>query len=106
MTKPAAALHDALPSCRFVVLTTFGRPGSLAGALRAGASGFVVKDAPPEQVVDAVRQVHAGLRVLDPPPAAESLSSGARPLTERERGLLRAAAHGATVASVAARLHV
>jgi two-component system, NarL family, response regulator DesR len=102
----AAALHAALPSCRIVILTTFGRPGYLARAMRAGASGFVVKDAPPEQLVDAVRRVHAGLRVVDPVLAAESLSTGASPLTERERDVLRAAADGATVATVAARLHL
>ena len=102
----AAELHAALPSCRIVILTTFGRPGYLARAMRAGASGFVVKDAPPEQLVDAVRRVHAGLRVVDPVLAAESLSTGASPLTERERDVLRAAADGATVATLAARLHL
>ncbi|MCO1656685.1 response regulator transcription factor [Pseudonocardia humida] len=102
----AAALHVALPACRIVVLTTFGRPGYLSRAMRAGASGFVVKDAPPEQLVDAVRRVHAGLRVVDPVLAAESLSSGASPLTDREREVLRAAADGATVARVAGGLHL
>ena len=92
----AAELHAALPSCRIVILTTFGRPGYLARAMRAGASGFVVKDAPPEQLVDAVRRVHAGLRVVDPVLAAESLSTGASPLTDRERDVLRSAADGAT----------
>ena len=102
----AGALRSALPSCRVVVLTTFGRPGYLARAMRAGASGFVVKDAPPEQLVDAVRRVHAGLRVVDPTLAAESLSSGTSPLTDRERDVLVAAADGAAVAAVAARLHL
>jgi two-component system response regulator DesR len=102
----AGALRSALPTCRVVVLTTFGRPGYLARAMRAGASGFVVKDAPPEQLVDAVRRVHAGLRVVDPTLAAESLSSGTSPLTDRERDVLVAAADGSTVAAVAARLHL
>jgi two-component system response regulator DesR len=102
----AAALHEVLPACRVVVLTTFGRPGYLARAMRAGASGFVVKDAPPEQLVDAVRRAHAGLRVVDPALAAESLSNGTSPLTDRERDVLLAAADGATVADVAARLHL
>jgi two-component system response regulator DesR len=104
--EAAAALRAALPTCRVVVLTTFGRPGYLARAMRAGASGFVVKDAPPEQLVDAVRRVHAGLRVVDPALAAESLPSGASPLTDREAGVLTAAADGATVADIAARLHL
>lgn len=102
----AAALHAARPSCRVVVLTTFGRPGYLARAMRAGASGFVVKDAPPEQLVDAVRRVHAGLRVVDPSLAAESLSSGTSPLTDRERDVLLAAADEGTAADVAGRLHL
>ena len=102
----AGALRAALPTCRVVVLTTFGRPGYLARAMRAGAAGVVVKDAPPEQLVDAVRRVHAGLRVVDPVLAAESLSSGTSPLTDRERDVLLAAADGATVADVAARLHL
>lgn len=100
----AADLHKALPACRIVILTTFGRPGYLSRAMRAGAAGFVVKDAPPEQLVDAVRRVHAGLRVVDPALAAESLSSGASPLTDREREVLTAAGDGATAADVAARL--
>lgn len=102
----AARLHATRPGCRVIVLTTFGRPGYLARAMRAGAAGFVVKDSPPEQLVDAVRRVHAGLRVVDPALAAESLSTGSSPLTERERDVLVAAADGATVAGIAGRLHL
>jgi two-component system response regulator DesR len=102
----AAELRRALPGCRVIVCTTFGRPGYLARAMAAGAAGFIVKDAPPEQLVDAVRRVHAGLRVVDPALAAESLASGASPLTEREREVLLAAADGGTVADVARVLHV
>ena len=102
----AAELHRTLPTCRIVVLTTFGRPGYLSRAMRAGASGFVVKDSPPEQLTDAVRRVHQGLRVVDPALAAESLSSGASPLTARERDVLVAAADGATVSDVARALQL
>jgi two-component system response regulator DesR len=97
----AAELHRELPSCRIVVCTTFGRPGYLSRAMAAGAVGFVVKDAPPEQLVDAVRRVHAGLRVVDPALAAESLATGQSPLTDRERDVLRVASSGATIADVA-----
>ncbi len=97
----AAELHRELPSCRIVVCTTFGRPGYLSRAMAAGAVGFVVKDAPPEQLVDAVRRVHAGLRVVDPALAAESLSTGQSPLTDRERDVLRVASSGGTIADVA-----
>jgi len=102
----AAELHAALPSCRIIVCTTFGRPGYLARAMAAGATGFVVKDSPPEQLVDAVRRVSNGLRVVDPALAAESLATGASPLTAREHEVLRAASDGGTVADVARRLHL
>ena len=97
----AAELHRALPSCRSLIVTTFGRPGYLRRALDAGASGFVVKDTPAEQLADAVRRVHRGLRVVDPDLAIESLAVGTSPLTERERDVLVAAAQGGTVADIA-----
>ncbi|MFE2756060.1 response regulator transcription factor [Actinosynnema sp. NPDC059335] len=102
----AAELHAALPSCRVIVCTTFGRPGYLARAMAAGAVGFVVKDAPPEHLVDAVRRAHAGLRVVDPVLAAESLAHGRSPLTERERDVLACARDGGTVADLAKALHL
>jgi two-component system response regulator DesR len=102
----AAELHRALPSCRVVICTTFGRPGYLARAMAAGAVGFVVKDSPPEQLIEAVRRVHSGLRVVDPALAAESLSSGASPLSERERDVLRATREGGTVADIAKVLYL
>ncbi|MET1073216.1 MAG: response regulator transcription factor, partial [Umezawaea sp.] len=102
----AAELKVALPGCRVIVCTTFGRPGYLSRAMAAGALGFVVKDAPPEQLVDAVRRVHAGLRVVDPVLAAESLASGASPLTDREREVLLRARDGGTVSDLAKALHL
>jgi two-component system, NarL family, response regulator DesR len=92
------------PRCRVLVVTTFGRPGYLRRAMEAGAAGFMVKDAPADALADAVRRVHAGLRVVDPSLAAESLSTAASPLTGRERDVLREARNGATVADVAERL--
>ncbi|WP_029288003.1 DNA-binding response regulator [Cellulomonas sp. HZM] len=97
----AAELRRALPSCRSLIVTTFGRPGYLRRALDAGASGFVVKDTPAEQLADAVRRVHRGLRVVDPDLAVESLAVGTSPLTERERDVLVVAAKGGTVADIA-----
>lgn len=100
----AAALRERVPECRAMVLTTFGRPGYLRRALAAGASGFMVKDAPPEKLIDAIRRVHAGLRVVDPTLAVESLSVGDSPLTARETDVLSAAHDGAPVAEIAHRL--
>lgn len=99
-------VRAAAPHCRVLVLTTFGRPGYLRRAMEAGASGFLVKDAPAAQLADAVRRVAAGERVVDPALAAESLAMGDSPLTEREREVLVAARGGGTAADVAAALHL
>jgi two-component system response regulator DesR len=98
------ALKQALPTTRVLIVTTFGRPGFLRRALHAGADGFVVKDTPARQLADAVRRVHAGLRVVDPVLAADSLAVGESPLTARESEVLRAARDGASVATIAGRL--
>ncbi|HEX4008824.1 MAG TPA: response regulator transcription factor [Solirubrobacteraceae bacterium] len=100
----AGVLHQEVPDCRAIVLTTFGRPGYLRRAMESGARGFVVKDAPPEQLADAIRRVAAGERVVDPVLAAATLASGVSPLTARERDVLIAARPGTTVAEIAARL--
>lgn len=96
-----AALRAALPSCRVLIVTTFGRPGYLRRAMESGASGFMVKDAPVERLADGIRRVHAGLRVVDPELAAASLATGESPLTSRERDVLVAARDGGTVADIA-----
>jgi two-component system response regulator DesR len=99
-----AALHEAMPGVRVLIVTTFGRPGFLRRAMQAGASGFVVKDTPAAQLADAVRRVHAGLRVVDPELATESLFAGESPLTARETEVLRAARGGAAVSAMAKEL--
>ena len=95
---------QAMPSCQVLMVTTFGRPGYLKQAMSAGASGFVVKDTPARQLADAVRRVHSGLRVVDPTLAAESLTQGDSPLTDREGEVLQAARAGGTVADIAGKL--
>jgi two-component system response regulator DesR len=99
-----ALLREAAPDVRVLIVTTFGRPGYLRRALHAGASGFVVKDTPAAQLADAVRRVHAGLRVVDPVLATDSLVAGESPLTPRETDVLRAARDGSPVAAIAQRL--
>ncbi|GLY38136.1 DNA-binding response regulator [Amycolatopsis sp. NBRC 101858] len=96
-----AELRHAMPACRVLICTTFSRPGYLARAMSAGAAGFVVKDSRPEQLLNAIRRVHAGLRFIDPALAAESLATAASPLTDREADVLRATAEGGTVADIA-----
>ena len=102
----AAELRQRLPGCKVLILTTFGRPGYLRRAMESGASGFLVKDAPVQELASAVRRVLKGERVVDPALAAAALSVGPNPLTDREREVLAAAADGATVADVAAALHL
>lgn len=92
------------PGVKVLIVTTFGRPGYLRRALRAGADGFVVKDTPAAQLADAVRRVAAGLRVIDPILAADSLVSGESPLTVRETDVLRLARRGGTVDDMATQL--
>jgi two-component system response regulator DesR len=102
----ARELHKAVPGCRVLMVTTFGRAGYLRQAMAAGASGFIVKDTPARQLADAVRRVHEGLRVVDPALAAQSLAQGDSPLTDREADVLRSASDGGTVADIARDLHL
>lgn len=88
------------PDVKILMVTTFGRPGYLRRAMEAGASGFVVKDAPSDSLASAVRKVMAGQRVVDPDLAAESLAASSNPLTEREQDVLRATSDGGTTADV------
>ena len=97
----AGVLAEQVPGCRALILTTFGRPGYLKRAMEAGARGFVVKDAPPEQLAEAIRRVAAGELVVDPALAAETLAHGDSPLTARERDVLTTARTGQTVAEIA-----
>lgn len=102
----AALVRAEHPATRVLIVTTFGRPGFLHRAMRSGASGFVVKDTPAAQLADAVRRVHAGLRVVDPTLATDSLVAGQSPLSTRETEVLRAARDGASAATLAGRLHL
>ncbi|MGW2841265.1 response regulator [Streptomyces sp. NPDC001493] len=102
----AADLREQVPDCRVLILTTFGRPGYLRRAMEAGASGFLVKDGPVEELAGAIRKVLAGETVVDPALAAAALGAGPSPLTGRERDALNAASGGATVADIARKLHL
>ncbi len=89
---------------RVIILTTFARAGYLRRALDAGASGYLLKDMPAEQLADAVRRVRKGLRVIDPQLAAEAWTDEPDPLTERERQVLRLAGDGMASSDIAIEL--
>jgi two-component system response regulator DesR len=102
----AAALRERVPSCRVIILTTFGRAGYLKRAMENGAYGFLLKDAPSSELAKAIHRVMQGERVVDPDLAAVALSAGDNPLTEREREVLAASEGGATIEDVAAKLYL
>jgi two-component system, NarL family, response regulator DesR len=102
----AAVLRERFPSCRVVILTTFGRAGYLKRAMESGAVGFLLKDAPASELAMAIRRVMAGERVVDPGLAAAALSEGESLLTDREREVLAASANGATIEDVARKLYL
>ena len=104
--EAAAVLHERLPSCLVVILTTFGRSGYLRRAMESGAVGFLLKDAPASELAEAIRRAEKGERVVDPALAAAALSEGDNPLTEREREVLAASEGGATIEDIAARLYL
>jgi len=96
----AAELKRRRIPVRVIILTTFARAGYLRRALEAGASGYLLKDMRAEQLADAVRRVHQGLRVIDPELATEAWAE-ADPLTDRERQVLRLAGEGMPSSDIA-----
>jgi len=99
-----AVRQEGLPT-RVVILTTFARAGYLRRALEAGATGYLLKDSPAEQLANAIRLVHAGGRAVDPELAAEAWSEP-DPLTDRERQVLRLAGDGQATGDIAEALHL
>lgn len=89
--------------CKVVIVTTFARPGFLRRALEAGVGGYLLKDAPAEQLAEALRKVHRGGRAIDPQLAVEAWSD-ADPLNDRERQVLRFAGEGLSAGDIAERL--
>ncbi|HKB31572.1 MAG TPA: response regulator transcription factor [Streptosporangiaceae bacterium] len=102
----AALLHEKLPSCRTLILTNLGRSGTLRRALAAHVSGYMLKDAPPDQLAAAIRNVAAGRRVIDAQLAVSAWDGGQSPLSPREHEVLRLAADGAEPGEIAATLHL
>ena len=102
----AGELRTRLPSCRTLILTVFGRPGYLRKAIDAGVSGFLLKDAPPDELAAAIRRTAKGEKVIDTQLAVAALSEGSSPLTPRERDVLAMSTRGASVEEIARSLHL
>jgi two-component system response regulator DesR len=102
----ATELREQLPECRTLILTSLGRPGTLRRALAAKVGGFLLKDAPPDKLASAIREVYVGRRVVDSDLALAAWDSADCPLTGREVEVLRLAADGANAVDIAARLYL
>lgn len=102
----AAVLRDELPETRILILTGLGQPGHLTRALEARVGGFMRKDAPSEELADAIRRVAKGQRFLDPDLVATALEIGTSPLTTREAEVLRAAAGGGSTEEIGRQVHL
>ncbi|MGH3387050.1 MAG: response regulator transcription factor [Nocardioidaceae bacterium] len=100
----AALLRRSLPDCQALILTGLSQPGNLLRALHANVRGFIVKDKPAASLVDGVRRVSRGERVIDPELVAAAMETGASPLTSRETDVLRAAYSGSSTAEIAVAL--
>jgi two-component system response regulator DesR len=102
----ARELHETLPECRTLILTSLGRPGTLRRALSARVGGFLLKDAPAAELADAIRGVAVGRRVVNGQLALAAWDSEDCPLTAREIEVLRQAANGADAVEIAASLYL
>jgi two-component system response regulator DesR len=100
----ATELRTELPDCKILILTGLGRPGTVRRALSARVDGFLLKDAPPARLAQAVRDVAAGRRVVDGEVALAAWESPDCPLTRRETEILRLTADGAEVGEIAEKL--
>jgi len=101
-----AAAELAGTACRSLIVTTFGRGGYVKRALESGVAGFVVKDTPPEQLAEAIRRVHSGLKVIDPALAQETVFIPDNPLNPREQEVAQLILDGAGSRLIANKIHL
>jgi two-component system response regulator DesR len=101
----AQLIKERRLATRVIIVTTFGRAGYLRRALECHVAGYLLKDAPSEQLVDSIRRVVAGGRAIDPELAMAGWE-GDDPLTDRERQVLRLAGDGKSSADIAGLVHL
>ncbi|SDX65557.1 two-component system, NarL family, response regulator DesR [Amycolatopsis xylanica] len=99
----AEAVRTRVPGCAALILTALSKPGMLQRALQAGAKGYVVKHAPADELLAAIRGVAAGERVFDSALAVAALEEDV-PVTQRELDVVRLVAEGASAREIAGRL--
>ncbi|MGH8226174.1 MAG: response regulator [Gammaproteobacteria bacterium] len=99
----AAALKEKQNAACVIIVTTFARPGYLRRALDAGVKGYLLKDAPAQQLAAAIRTVHKGGKVIAPELATAAWDSE-DPLNDRERQVLRLAGEGRASGDIAKQL--
>ncbi|UWZ59805.1 response regulator transcription factor [Dactylosporangium aurantiacum] len=102
----AARLRQELPSCKTLILTTDDRPATVRRALTVAVSGFLLKAAPSTRLAEAIREVAAGVRVMDPHLAISAYEVGENPLSARETQVLRQIADGAGADEIAEKLRL
>lgn len=102
----AAALKADLSPTRVVIVTTFARAGYLRRALDAGVRGYLLKEMPVEKLAAALRDVHAGARVIAPELALDAWQGDTDPLSDRERAVLRLAGEGLSTSAIGVQLHL
>lgn len=90
---------------KIIIITTFGRSGYIRRAIDMGVSGFLLKDAPSEQLISAIYRIMDGKRVIDGELAMMALGE-TDPLNDKERRALRLASDGKTTAEIANTLHL
>lgn len=102
----AEAVKRKQLGCKIMIVTTFSRPGYLQRAMELKVDGYLLKDEPIEFLVDAIRKVHRGQRVISPDLAAFLFEKEENPLSEREREVLQLAAEGKTTDEIAVSLYL
>jgi two-component system response regulator DesR len=92
--------------CKVVIVTTFARPGYLERAMKAGASGYILKDEPINELIAHLRLINDGGRFISPELATAFYFAKENPLTEREQDVLRQAFSGCGTQQIADHLHL
>ncbi|MDN3487080.1 response regulator transcription factor [Pseudoalteromonas sp. APC 3224] len=93
------------PAINMVIMTTFSRAGYIRRSLNAGVKGFILKEAPSEELINALKKVMQGQKVIDPELAINALDD-ADPLTDKERKALKLASDGLKTSEIAKQLYI